>query len=159
MSRRLVAVLGYSDRGAAGLHEVCAHRLEQAASVARPGDTVLLTGWARTRRRRSEARLMAEAWSGAASHLVIDEGARTTRGNARRAAALAAKLELDEVVLVTSRWHARRAGALLRIALRGSGRTLTVVPTDEAGSRRTRLRELACWPLVPLEVALGAGTR
>jgi uncharacterized SAM-binding protein YcdF (DUF218 family) len=157
--RRLVAVLGYSDRTTPGLHEVCAARLEQAAGEVRPGDTVLLSGWARTRRRRSEATLMAQAWSGLADRVVLDEGARTTHGNTRRAAAVASELGVDQIVVVTSGWHARRAGALARAALRGSGRTVTVVATHERGTWRSRARELACWPGVPFQIALAARKR
>jgi uncharacterized SAM-binding protein YcdF (DUF218 family) len=50
-----------------------------------------------------------------------------------------------EVVLVTSGWHARRAGALLR-SLVGESR---VVATDERGSLASRIRELVCWAGVP----------
>ncbi len=156
---RLVAVLGYSDRSTEELHAVCASRLERAADEIRPGDTVLLSGWARARRPRSEARLMEQAWSGRSARVVLDEGARTTQGNALRAAAAASELGVDEVVVVTSGWHARRAGALVRGALRGSGRTVTVVSTVDRGTRRARLRELACWPAVPFQIARSARNR
>jgi uncharacterized SAM-binding protein YcdF (DUF218 family) len=150
---RLVAVLGYSDGSTRGLHDVCASRLERAEREARPGDAILLSGWARAGRGRSEASLMERAWRGGTTTLLLDEGARTTHGNARRTAAAAADLGVDEVIVVTSGWHARRAAALVRAALHGSGRTLTVVPTSDRGTRRARLRELVCWPVVPLQIA------
>jgi uncharacterized SAM-binding protein YcdF (DUF218 family) len=150
---RLVAVLGYSDRSTGELHDVCASRLARAEQEARPGDTIFLSGWARGRHRSSEARLMERAWRGRAATVLVDEGARTTGGNARRTAAAAADLGVDEVVVVTSGWHARRAGTLVRAALRGSGRTVTVVPTPDRGTRRARVRELVCWPVVPLQIA------
>ena len=78
---RLVVVLGYSDRAVEGLHPVCAARLARAAEVARPGDVVVLSGWARTPHGRPEAELMAEAWSGSAAELVVDPDARTTVEN------------------------------------------------------------------------------
>src|SRR4029450_7081314 len=53
-------------------------------------------------------------------------------------------------VLVTSGWHAGRAAALLRGALRGSGSTVELATTDETPSLRARFRELVCWALVPL---------
>jgi uncharacterized SAM-binding protein YcdF (DUF218 family) len=120
---------------------------------------VLLSGWARGRRRRSEARLMANAWSGVGAHLLLDDGARSTFGNAVRTAAAARALDVDEIVLVTSCWHSRRAAALVRASLRGTGLRTTVVATSESASVRARLRELACWTLVPLQVALAGRSR
>ncbi|HEY7178835.1 MAG TPA: YdcF family protein [Gaiella sp.] len=147
---RLIAVLGYSDREAACLHDVCAARLRRAEREARPDDVVLLSGWARNGEAASEAEHMARAWEGAAQRILLDGRARTTVGNVIGTAALVRRLDAGEVVLVTSRWHARRAGLLLRWALRPSGSTLMLAATDEAGSVGTRLRELACWALVPL---------
>jgi uncharacterized SAM-binding protein YcdF (DUF218 family) len=146
----LIAVLGYSDRDAACLHEVCAARLRRAEREARPDDVVLLSGWARHGDAASEAEHMAGAWQGSTERIVLDGRARTTVGNVIGAATLVRRLHAGEVVLVTSRWHARRAGLLLRWALRPSGSTVTVATTDEPGSVGTRLRELACWSLVPL---------
>jgi len=151
--RRLIAVLGYSN-GAGGLHPVCAERLENAARVATPADAVLLSGWARRGNGPSEAELMATAWQGAAGRVLLDRTARSTYGNVRGVAAAALELGIRDVVLVTSGWHARRASALLRAALRGTGLRVRVASTAERGTRRARLRELACWPLVPLQAAL-----
>ncbi|HLF67727.1 MAG TPA: YdcF family protein [Gaiellaceae bacterium] len=150
---RLVAVLGYSD-GSRGLHPVCAERLERAAGVAAPGDAVLLSGRARRPSTESEAELMARAWRGAARRVLLDRDARSTYGNARGAAATALELGVQDVVLVTSGWHARRAYTLLRAALRGTGLEVQLAPTGERGTLRSRLRELACWPIVPLQAAL-----
>ena len=146
---RLLAVFGYSGRRGAELHPVCAERVASAAAEALPGDTVLFSGRG-GRRRAPEAELMARAWSGAASALVLDRDARTTYGNALATAALARRLRVEEVVLVTSRWHAPRATALLRAALRGSGVRVVCRAAPEPGTARARLRELACWTLVPV---------
>ena len=49
--------------------------------------------------------------------LVADGDARTTAGNARAVAAAARHIGADEVVIVTSSWHARRARLLVQAAL------------------------------------------
>lgn len=154
---RLVAVLGYSGGRNATLHAVCAARVARAVEETRPGDAVLLSGWAR-RRGASEAELMADAWSGCATRVLLDRKARTTYGNAVGVATTARRLGRSEVVVVTSRWHGRRASALVRAALRGTGHAVTLAPTDEPGTVAARLRELACWPFVPFQIAL-AGRR
>jgi hypothetical protein len=153
---RLIAVCGYSDRSAGELHEVCAERLRRAEREAAPDDVVLLSGWARRGSGASEAELMAQAWAAPCREVVVDRGARTTFANVLAAAKVARALEASEVVLVTSSWHGRRAAALLRAALRGSGSSLRLATTDERPSRATRLRELACWTLVPPLAALSA---
>lgn len=148
--RRLVTVLGYSN-GDPGreLHPVCAARLARAAEVTRPGDTVLFSGWQR-RGPASEAELMSRGWAGGVGHVLLDTAARSTYGNARGAAAAARTVSASEVVLVTSGWHGRRASTLMRAAL---GRPVVLAATDERGTARARLRELACWLLVPLQLA------
>jgi uncharacterized SAM-binding protein YcdF (DUF218 family) len=150
---RLVAVLGYSNGGTA-LHEICSARLRVAEAVAGADDVVLLSGWARRSTSLSEAELMARAWRGTAAKLIVSGDARTTYGNARAAANACRAVRPAEVVLVTSRWHQRRASALFRAALRGSGARLVVAPTDESRAHVPRVRELMCWSLVPLQVAL-----
>jgi uncharacterized SAM-binding protein YcdF (DUF218 family) len=138
---RLLVVLGYSD-GGAELHEICARRLRRAEREAAASDVVLLSG-------APEADHMARAWRGACRRLVLDRSARSTFGNAVGTAVLARRLGADEVVLVTSGWHARRARALLRLAL-GGGPAVMLATTDEQPSLQARLRELACWAQVPL---------
>jgi len=150
---RLVAVLGYSSGRANGLHPVCAARLARGAEAANPNDAVLLSGWARGRRPHSEAALMAEAWGGQAGRVLLDRRARSTYGNVVAVAAAASALSVREVVLVTSGWHGRRAAALLHALLRGSGRRVTLAMTSDQGTRAARLRELACWALVPIQTA------
>jgi DUF218 domain len=153
---RLVAVLGYSNgRVEDGLHPVCAARLARAVEEARPGDTILLSGWRRWRRPVSEADLMAGAWTGRTEHLLLDRTSRTTYGNALAVAAAARALSASEVVLVTSGWHRRRAAALVRAAY---GRRVSLAATTEHGTLAARTRELACWTLVPFQRAL-AGRR
>jgi uncharacterized SAM-binding protein YcdF (DUF218 family) len=152
---RVIAVCGYSDGRVPDLHAICVARLRRAEREAAPGDIVLLSGWARHGSAASEAELMAEAWSAPCRELVVDRSARSTLANVRAAARVAREADASEVVLVTSGWHGRRAAALLRAALRGSSSTLRLATTGEAPSIPTRIRELACWTVVPL-VALGA---
>jgi uncharacterized SAM-binding protein YcdF (DUF218 family) len=157
-AERLVAVFGYSGR-TPDLHATCAARIARAQEEARPGDVVLLSGWARGRRPVSEARAMADAWSGRSVPLLLDDRARSTYGNAVATARAARELGVRDVLLVTSRWHGRRASTLARAALRGSGARLRTTTTDERGSSGARLRELACWLLVPVQVVLTGTSR
>ena len=148
MTRRLIAVLGYSN-GAETLHEVCAARLRRAEAEARPGDVVLLTGWSRRRGGRSEAELMAEEWRGRDVELLVGRDARTTFGNALDAARAAKEHDVEELVLVTSAWHLPRAAALFRAALRSRPIPLTAVAADGTPPSRTRIREVGCWLFAP----------
>jgi uncharacterized SAM-binding protein YcdF (DUF218 family) len=147
---RLVVVLGYSGLRD-GLHEICAARVQRGEQEARPDDIVLLSGWSRRPGRATEAELMAEAWSGVSAQVLLDRDARTTLGNAIAAARVASEHGSREVVLVTSGWHGRRAATLLRAALAGSDMTVELALTDERGSRLARLREAACWSIVPVQ--------
>jgi uncharacterized SAM-binding protein YcdF (DUF218 family) len=157
---RLVAVLGYSEAGGgAELHPVCAARVARAEREVSPADVVLFTGWARRGRSTSEADLMATAWSGGARRHVLDRGARTTLGNAIAVGRTARRLEATEIVLVTSRWHARRASVLARAALLGSRATVRVVTTPTGARPRHGLRELAAWAAVPVLALVAARTR
>ena len=157
---RLVAVLGYSDASArTDLHRVCQARIARAEGQVQPDDVVLLTGWARGGRATSEAELMAASWTTPSRRLLIDRGARTTLGNAIAVGRAARRLDATEIVVVTSGWHARRAGVLVRAALLGSGAKLHVAPTAETTTRTTGLRELAAWTVVPLLALVAARTR
>ena len=140
------------------MHEICARRLRRAEQAARPDDVVLLTGWARRRNHRSEAEQMARSWSAPCRRIVVDPDATSTLANVLAAARLARRLKADDVVLVTSSWHARRAAALLRAALSGSGSRVEIAASDERPSSATRLRELACWLVVPF-ASVAAGRR
>ena len=155
MSPRLVVVLGYSD-GESSLHPICTARLRRAEALARPEDVVLLSGWARHPSSTSEAELMERAWGGPSARLITSADARTTYGNARAAAAAAAEVGAHDVVLVTSRWHERRAARLFRAALRGSGPRLVLASADGKGTRAARLRELVCWTFVPVQAVVAA---
>jgi hypothetical protein len=156
MRGRLVAVLGYSNGGGnRTLHPVCAARLARAVEEAQPGDAVLFSGW-RRRGATSEAELMAGGWTGRAAEILLDTAARSTYGNVLAAAAAAREVSATEVVVVTSGWHGRRAAVLMRAAFR---RPVVVAATDERGTTGARLRELACWLLVPLQIALVRRTR
>lgn len=156
---RLVAVLGYSDRGTDALHPVCAARLARGQREVRPEDTVLLSGWARGEARAAEAELMARAWTAPARHVILDRGARSTLGNVSGVARTARRAGAREVVLVTSGWHGRRAGLLARAALIGSQTKVIVATTNEDATLRARLRELACWAVLPVLAIVAARTR
>ena len=157
---RLVAVLGYSEGGAAtALHPVCLARVAHAAGHTAAGDVVLFSGWARRGRPSSEAELMAETWSGASRRLIVDRSARTTLGNAIAIGRAARRIDATDVLLVTSGWHARRASVLVRAALLGSGANLRVAPTDETATPARGARELAAWIVVPLLALVAARTR
>jgi uncharacterized SAM-binding protein YcdF (DUF218 family) len=149
---RLIAVLGYSDGGRGTLHPICAARLVRAAELATPDDIVVLSGWARVTGTSSEAALMEAAWTGASAELIRDDGARHTAENAAHAARLAQSLRAQEVVVVTSRWHAPRARAAFRWMLRGTGVRVAAVAPVERRNTRAVLRELAVWPLLPLQL-------
>ena len=156
---RLVAVLGYSDGSTTELHPVCDARLERAAAVTRADDVVLFSGWRRGQAVAPEADLMASQWSTPTRALLVDREARTTLGNAVAVARAARRFGADEVVVVTSRWHAKRAGVLVRAALSGSGARMRLVAADEPNPRAHRLREAAAWLAVPVLAAVAARTR
>jgi hypothetical protein len=151
---RLVAVLGYSDRKTPGLHRICALRLRRARELSGPTDIVFLSGWARHRSTDSEAELMRRAWRGEAAAVISDPGARTTAENARSAEAIAREHGVCEVLVVTSAWHAPRAGLIFRTTLRRSGVRTAVAPVRDGLSPGLGLREALRWPLVPLQLAL-----
>jgi uncharacterized SAM-binding protein YcdF (DUF218 family) len=134
---RLVAVLGYSGRPRDRLHAVCEARLRHAEGI--EGDAVLLSG---------EAELMRGAWQG--RDVLLDPAARNTRDNAAGVAAAVRRLAADEVVVVTSEWHAFRARTLVRAALRDP--SVAVLSSSPPGRRPLRLlaRELACLAALPL---------
>jgi uncharacterized SAM-binding protein YcdF (DUF218 family) len=159
VSRRLVAVLGYSARRPGGLHAVCEARLRHAEGLAVEGDTVLLSGWAR-RDGAGEAELMREAWAGADVRLIADTTARNTRENAARVARTARDLGADEVVVVTSRWHAFRARTLVRAAL-GREPGVSVRTSSPPGRPPATLlaRETVCVAALPLQMLAVRGSR
>jgi hypothetical protein len=156
---RLVAVLGYSDCTTSELHTVCRARLDRAAEESGPEDVVLFSGWARSPDAQAEAELMAASFRGQARTCLVDRDSRTTLGNAIAMARAARRVGADEIVLVTSRWHARRAALLARTALRGSGATLRLAVADEPVHPATRAREAASWLVVPLLAVIAARTR
>jgi uncharacterized SAM-binding protein YcdF (DUF218 family) len=149
---RVVAVLGYSTRRSPGLHPICAERVARAEGLARAGMPVILSGWARHPRGESEAELMRAAWQGPAVPLVCDPDASSTAGNAANVAAAALRLGAEEVVVVTSRWHAVRAGILVRAALRGSGVRVSVETAPGRRSAALLGRELGCLVLLPAQL-------
>ncbi len=136
---RLVAVLGYSGRRKEELHAVCEARVRHAETLA--ADAVLLSG---------EAELMHGAWRG--RHVERDPRARNTRENARGVAEAARRLGADEVVVVTSGWHAFRARTLVRAAL--ADPAVEVTSSSPPSPRPVRLlaREAACLAALPLQL-------
>jgi hypothetical protein len=144
---RLVAVLGYSGFRGRGLHAICLARLRHGEELAREGDVVLLSG---------EAELMRGEC--ALADVVLDRSARNTRGNAKGVAAAARELGADEVVVVTSSWHAFRARTLVRAA---TGRGVTVTSSSPHGRPplRLALREIVCLAALPLHARGLARTR
>jgi uncharacterized SAM-binding protein YcdF (DUF218 family) len=153
VSRRIVVVLGYSDGRTTGLHPICAARLRCAEQVARPDDVVVLSGWARSQHGQPEAELMAQAWRGTCAELVVDPDARTTVQNLANAVNDVLRVGAREVVLVTSRWHAPRAVAGMRWLLLHTGVTVRAASPDGRSLRAT-LRELALWPVLPVQLWL-----
>ena len=149
---RVIVVLGYSDGGAGTIHPVCAARVARAAELATTDDVVVLSGWARVPGTRSEAELMAAAWSGVAREVVVDPDAQTTVGNARNA--------LDDIVRVGAARGRRRD---LTLACGPGGGSLPAAPAGAASMSRTAypaepfalwpsLRELPLWLLLPLQL-------
>ena len=149
--RRLVAVFGYSARGVDGLHPLCLLRLRHAEELAGGAEAVVLSGWSRHGNGSGEAELMRDAWEGPDVQLVCDTTARNTMQNAVGVAALARELGVDEVVVVTSHWHARRARALVRAAL--DEPDVAVLASSPRGPMQPRLlaRELACLAVYPYQ--------
>jgi hypothetical protein len=151
---RLVAVLGYSPRGDEGraLDPVCLRRLRHAEGLAAGARGVLLSGWSRHPHGTAEADLMQAAWRGPEVPLLRDPTARHTRGNAAGIALHARELGVEEVLVVTSRWHLPRAQALVRAALRGSGLRVRGSAPRERPPVGPALRELACLAALPLQL-------
>ena len=148
---RVVAVLGYSRSGDRALHPICARRVAHAEGVSAGARAVVLSGWARRHAPAGEAELMRDAWTRNDVPVVLDRSAQTTVGNAVAVARLARSLGARELVVVTSRWHARRARALVRAALHGSDVRVSVSSPPGAGHPALALRELACAAVVPFQ--------
>jgi len=140
---RVVAVLGYSGRGAEGLHPVCALRLAHAERLAEGARAVVLSG---------EAELMRVAWSGPNVPLICDPAARNTAENALAVAAVSRELGAAEVVVVTSWWHRPRAWALVRAALHGTGIGVRTSSPSSLVRPGQLVRELMCLAALPLQV-------
>jgi hypothetical protein len=138
---RLVAVLGYSTRHDRELlHAVCESRLRHAESIVGEEDAVLLSG---------EADVMHGHWR--SGEVLLDPHARNTRENALGVARAAREVGADEVVVVTSRWHAPRAAALVRTALRQEVPVTSSSPRDRPPAKLA-VRELVLLCLLPLQM-------
>jgi uncharacterized SAM-binding protein YcdF (DUF218 family) len=149
---RIVAVLGYSGRGGEGLDPLCALRLRHAERLAADADAVVLSGWSRRRSGRREAELMREAWRGPEVPLFGETTARNTAENAAEIGAIARRLQADEVIVVTSSWHAPRARILVRAALTGTGVTVRSSSPRDSVSPRLLVRETACLVTLPYQL-------
>jgi uncharacterized SAM-binding protein YcdF (DUF218 family) len=112
--------------------------------VARGGDTVLLSG-------RPEAEAMRASWTGRSARIITDLEARNTAESAARTARLVRELGADEVLVVTSWWHRRRAALLFRTLLRGSGARLRTVPAP-SWTAPLLVREIGAFALVPVQL-------
>ncbi|HEY6836671.1 MAG TPA: ElyC/SanA/YdcF family protein [Gaiellaceae bacterium] len=136
---RLVAVLGYSHPRWHEIHDICAERVRHAETL--KADAVLLSG---------EVDHMRPAWNGSPVPLLLDPDARSTRENALGVADAARRLKADDVVVVTSRWHALRARTLVRAALPG----VAVTSSSPAGRPPVALlgREVACLAALPIQL-------
>lgn len=138
---RLVAVLGYSSRREdEELHAICEGRVRHAATIVREGDAVLLSG---------EAELMQGHWRG--GKVLLDPCARNTRENALGVAKAAREVGANDVVVVTSRWHAPRAAALVRAALGHAVPVETSSPPDQP-PMHLAVREAACLAALPVHL-------
>ena len=150
-------MLGYSTGGAdRDLHPVCAARLARAAEETGPGDAVLFSGWRRGGA-VSEAELMARGWTGRAGQVLLDTAARTTYGNVAGSGrggerGLRSRGGRRDLRLARPTRGDPDAGSVPDI------RSSSLQPTN-AERLRARLRELACWLLVPFQIALVRRTR
>ena len=151
---RVIVVLGYSEAEHHGLHPVCAQRLAHAAAVSTADDVVVLSGWSRHPGTPSEAELMAAAWTGTARELVVDPDATTTIENARNAIDDVVRCDADVVLVVTSRWHARRAVVIFRRQLCDTGAAI-VAASPPGGRLIDWLREIPRWLALPLQLTFG----
>ena len=113
---------------------------------------------------------MQGAWRG--GEVELDTRARNTRENARGVAEAARRLEADEVVVVTSCWHAFRARTLVRAAIDDPAVTVTqlVAARPAAGdgcscasSSASRRCRCSYWPFSAADQRVGrrpvGGTR
>ena len=121
------------------MHDICAARLRHAEGL--DADAVVLSG---------EAELMRPEWAGPDVPLLADGVARNTRQNAAGVAEAARRLGADEVVIVTSRWHAPRARMLVRALLPG----VSVTSSSPRGRAPLTLlaRETVCLALLPYQL-------
>ena len=85
--------------------------------------------------------------------MVLGGGERETAENAVRAARAAGAVGFQEVLVVTSRWHAPRAALFFRWYLRGTGVRVRVAAARGPLSPGALAREAAVWPLVPAQIA------
>jgi uncharacterized SAM-binding protein YcdF (DUF218 family) len=149
---RLLAVLGYSARRPNGLHPICAARLRHAETLGANADAVVFSGWSRSSVHHGEAELMRQAWAGPDVPLVCETTARNTAENAAGIAAIARRLRADEIVVVTSRWHAPRARLLVRAALRGTRIAVRLSAPRDRLHPWLIAREAACTLALPLHL-------
>src|SRR5262249_61350345 len=83
--------------------------------------------------------------------VLLDPEARNTRENALGVARAAREVGADEVVVVTSRWHAPRAKLLVRAAVPGRISVTTSSPPD-APALRLPPRDLLLFAVLPVQL-------
>lgn len=152
-SGRIIVVLGYSTAHDRGLHPICRRRLDRAGELATNDDVVVLSGWARRPGTRSEAELMAQAWSGPAKQVRVDPDARSTIDNAVNVLDDVAQDSPAQLVVVTSTWHARRASVIFRWVMRHAPVEVMLATAKTEGGLVARLREVPCWILLPIQLS------
>jgi uncharacterized SAM-binding protein YcdF (DUF218 family) len=145
VAERVVAVFGYSRRSARELHPICAERITYAQEIAEGTDAVILSG-------SNEAEIMRAAWGDARAELLLDLEARHTVTNARNAVRAAKELGAEELVVVTSRWHAPRTSVFLR-SLAPDGLRVSVEGAPGRRHAQPVAREVLCFLLLPLQLA------
>jgi uncharacterized SAM-binding protein YcdF (DUF218 family) len=96
---------------------------------------------------------MRGAWTGPAAHLVLDDGATHTAQNAAHVTQVARRVDAHEIVVVTSRWHAPRAGVAFRALLRDTRIAVSLACADDRLNLRGMAREVVVWPVFGVQLA------
>lgn len=139
-----VVCLGHSVKGDPRISEICRARVRKAEQIAvdlNP-ELVVLSGWSPNAAGKTEADLMAEEWGVEDTFIVKDPLATTTAENAFFTRGLVeGHGGIDELVIVTSDWHALRAWLIFSIVFRGSGIRLLLAPTEERFPPKVLLEE------------------
>lgn len=112
-SDRAVVVLGHREPGVSAEHRISDEsraRIQRAVKACHdhPPRTVILTGFTRTPRGRSEAEQMKAEWPLADVPALLENAGRNTAENATRSLPIVRAIgDLRRVTVVTSAWHIR----------------------------------------------------